>query len=433
MIRLTFAPLWVWSHWPRVVRVRSMALLFLCLTAIGYADIQATPGQAGLAEWRDAGPGTGCQGQGTRVAESGSLGSGTVLENLHVVRVEVQVQFSNLPATYEIWVGVPTGSQPTLGVDALAHSQVKRMIFDSQYYTCVPGSQTTAFRFHVGIASSQDVTVRYFVKDTGSNTWYTAATPYTVKRFYCHDAGIDTRQTFGDPNEEGRIELNPNAGLANVVFHDWVYRGGLFAGHMPWQNTTDRSGLARIQLYYDPGETQISASTLALFRRGHSSASETPSGDDPDRNTPALGVFLPLANDANLFASGSALEAGSKWSSRLNIAPQGEATSNHRWDYHPISVPTVYLKNEYVNFPLDKFNESGTRIASSQTHATKHIIVALADEADITPEDEVAWRYFASREYDALFTSGIYADSGPRVWTLTEGETSEFQQATVTQ
>lgn len=421
-----------WTKRRRMPKPLALALLVIGAHASANAEITVTPAQPGLAEWRDAGPGTNTQGAGTRFATS-TPGSGTVMENLHVLRVQVKASFTGLPESCEVWAGALG-----CGVDAQSHGSVRGLTFDNDTYTCVPlansNGTVSPLYFHVSNPSAeQSETVRYFIYDTSTETWYSATTEYVIKRFDCHDAGIDTRLTFGDPNAAGRIEANPNEPGRNVVFANWVYRGGLFAGHMPWQNGSDRSGTARIQFFYDPGETAIHASTLTLFRKGHMNSGTSIEGEDHDRGTPAMGVFKPLADDENLFTSGAALEAGSKWSTRLAITPQGEGTGTFRWDHHPISVPNVYLKNEYVNFPLDKYAENGTKILSTQSHAAKHLIVALASEADLSPEGAHQWRYFTSREYDALFTSGVYSNTQPRVWTLTEGEPSDFLELTVTE
>ncbi|MBX7131504.1 MAG: hypothetical protein K1X67_02385 [Fimbriimonadaceae bacterium] len=349
-----------------------------------------------------------------------------------MLRVEVKLSFSELPSGCEVYAGV-VGH----GLDAAVHTTVYGLTLGGYTYNSAQLSNSNStispFVFHIkdpssnGYGSSpRTVIVRFFVKDGSS--WSSATMECTVNRFNCFDAGIDSRKAFGDPNVEGRIEASSNAIAQSVVFSGWTYKGGLFAGNMPWQSSSDRSGLARTQFWFDPGSTGVTASVLTLFRKGYDNQNAA-----VDRGTPSLGVFMPLNNDANLVTSGASLESTSKWSTRLNISPAGNPSgTDHRWDQNPISIPTVYIKDEYVNFALQKYEEDGDLIQSTQTHNAKHLIVALSSESGLTSTGSLQWRYFASREYETAAT-GIYADSRPRVWTWTQGAPTAFSSASVSQ
>ncbi|MBX7134862.1 MAG: hypothetical protein K1X67_19515 [Fimbriimonadaceae bacterium] len=409
----------------------ALMLALVAASTASWATIAVTASQPGLQEWRQAGPGTGTQGSGTRFYHSSSS-SGTVTENAHVLRVEVKLAFTGLPSGCEVYAGAGT-----YGLDAAIHTTVYGLTLGGITYNAAQLSNSNStispFVFHIINPSSggydstpRTVTVRYFVKD--GSTWSSATMDCTINRFNCFDAGVDSRKAYGDPNVAGRIEASSNAIAQSVVFSGWTYRGGLFAGNMPWESSSDRSGLARTQFWFDPGSTTVTASVLTLFRKGYNNE------DDPnDRGSPNLGVFLPLSTDANLVTSGSSLESTSKWSTRLTVAPAGNPSgSSHRWDQNPISIPSVYLDDEYVNFALQKYAENGTVISSTQTHNAKHMVVALSDETGLTSTGTLQWRYFASREYETAST-GIYSDSRPRVWTLTQDNPTAFGTVSVSQ
>ncbi|MBX7135766.1 MAG: hypothetical protein K1X67_24120 [Fimbriimonadaceae bacterium] len=395
------------------------------LVASVRADLAVVPSHPGLAEWRDAGPGANTQGNGT--ITSGS----TVTGNLHVLRVEIQVLFSGLPEGYEVYVGTQSHGLDEFhdaihSVAIPAHSTLGTSGGGFYMKAALIGTPTerTPFIFHINnplsaVETSLTVPVFFAVKNTSTNVWAYAKQNYSIVRLNCNDAAIDTRLTFGDPNVAGEVVPDPNASAGYVKFGPWQYKGGLFVGNMPWLASQDRSGKSRIQFYYDDGSTPT-VRTLTVFHRN----------SGYDRGTcPTLGAFLPRSNDSNLF-SGQSLsqrESGLSWGNRWDINPRPVAeTATNEWDEEAISTVSTYLNDDFANFPLQKYQENGTLIAGAGTYSAGRVCLAVAEESTMTGSSPLGWRYFTSREFEDIFTEGIYTDCRPRVWGLTPGTLSDF-------
>ena len=219
-----------------------------------------------------------------------------------------------------------------------------------------------------------------------------------MTKLLCTEAAIDTRKAFGQPNTEGVLPGNPNAEATAVQFGAWYWRGGLFAGNALW-TSGDQSGLARTQLYNDlPVNAPFARATLSLMDLGKSSKF-------PGNVT--LGLYAPATSDSNLGSTESNVNWTTRWST---IAPRTTPGNPPDYSRDPISSITFadsYSGFAYCNWPL--------RVSSGTQPSLTKLCLAMTDET-VTNR----WRYFGSREYQALFTNNEVPqiDSRPRLWVV---------------
>lgn len=242
-----------------------------------------------------------------------------------------------------------------------------------------------------GIDSDSDGNVNYHA--------YTS-TAYTITKSLPNDASIDSRLFFGDANEAVEYDANPNTVARNVKFGLWTYKGGLFVGNMPWASR-DQSGVSRLQLFGGSSPATHRFAVLSLF---YLEKSENSSGSLD------IGAFFPASNDSNL----SVTETDSNWSNRWNIVPQSSEPNPADYSKYPVSrfsIGSTASTLEYVNWPLTKDTQTFDM-------ATQKVCLAIHDEGNQL--NSTVWRYFASREYQNLYSAFPQNDSRPRIWLLIE-------------
>lgn len=244
---------------------------------------------------------------------------------------------------------------------------------------------------------------------------------YDILKLTGGDSSIDTRKAFGQPNLDGALPGDANADAANVRFGPWNFKGGLFAGNMPWQ-TADQSGTSRFQLMslaasgFDLTEYHPQWVAATLYYVGTNSKANS---------SVEIGAFLPSATDANISVSESTLN----WANRWTIDPRATASSPPDFTRDPVdkfifdsggTTPTM----EYVNFQMVKPTGATWTMPDM---VWKNIAFALHDEGTHVTNGDAFWRYFAGKEYESLFSSDpIKGNSRPRVWGLNWSQVSGF-------
>jgi hypothetical protein len=241
---------------------------------------------------------------------------------------------------------------------------------------------------------------------------YTNTTAYSridvdVAKLLCNDASIDSRKAFGQPNLEGELPGDPNAEARSVNFGPWFYKGGLFVGNMPFASG-DQSGTARTQLYVASGGTgTLLGATLSMLDRG--TPKQATGGCE-------IGVYVPAATDANLASAENTVT----WSNRWNVLPRSTPSDPKDFSQDPISAFSFSTStvNDYANWSLN-----GT-FSVVPTMALSRLCLALTYEPDYINQGAAAWRYFGSKEHQALLASQFPDnDCQPRVWRV--GRVSE--------
>jgi hypothetical protein len=302
---------------------------------------------------------------------------------------------------------------PHVQIDGLPQGMVYEI--DSGYEVPVQFTST-------GVLSGGDVTVtvEYYLPGvaddpgTPGNEYVEARSvfekvTYTLNKVVCHDASVDSRKTHGQPNLDGQLPGDPNADAKNVNFGDWVWKGGLFAGRVPW-TANDYSGTARIQLYPQGATGYVPRLVaLTLFHQGPNSRFT----GDLD-----LGVFLPSDEDENLETTEGTLTWANKW----GIVPQADPADPPDDSVYPVSKRLLTGSfQDYVNWQLTTVSKQETKTSSMALQAL--CLAAHDEEAWSTTHS--AWRYFGSREYQALFpTEFPKNDCAPRLWVVTKGEST---------
>lgn len=261
-----------------------------------------------------------------------------------------------------------------------------------------------------------------------SNTYNTAV---SATRHNCDDSALDTRTGYGQPNREGQLPADPNAELRNIKFGTWVFSGGLFAGNMA-AGTKDRSGTARMQFWPPSNVTSI-----------------TPSGTDPDLGgplfytltlfdldkpalgsglgtvgSPLLGVWGRAVTDANSGSTETTVSWATRWLSITmedHGSSSGPGTYDQDWRMARYIRGTTAYGSEvgpYVNWPLTLTSMS----VSDGADAYDNLPYQLGLTVGLVEEEEqvstTVWRYFASREFEALQTTFPKTDSRPRIWCV---------------
>jgi hypothetical protein len=140
------------------------------------------------------------------------------------------------------------------------------------------------------------------------------------------DAAVDARKMHGQPNADGALpgldKLDGNAPARPINFGPWIYKGGLFAGNMPW-TSGDQSSAARTQLVFNSGGSgDLIFGTLAMLYMG------TPAGVTGSID---LGAFLPSSGDTNI----SATETSMTWDHQVGHRSEGHARHSSRLHARP--------------------------------------------------------------------------------------------------
>ncbi|RYG43997.1 hypothetical protein EON79_15860, partial [bacterium] len=206
--------------------------------------------------------------------------------------------YASMPAGFTYWSG------PTYRVVCGAESSVS-LVLASPDALSAATLKVFAVRTTYGTNKSTNPW-------TQSSEWSAQYVEYPIGKIAATATSIDTRKTFGQPNLEGELPGDANAPPAEINFHGWKHKGGLFIGHAPW-SYNDQSGLSRIQIS-SPGDTGVKAAILSMFQQGYHS-----------RFTTALnvGVYFPAATDPNLDVAASS----ARWPNRWNIAPRATVGS----------------------------------------------------------------------------------------------------------
>lgn len=238
---------------------------------------------------------------------------------------------------------------------------------------------------------------------------------YAISKLECGDVAVDSRKVFVAPNavvnwaEHPELIVDPNAGPRDAFFAYYTYRGGLFTGRMDWGWTRDQSGRALIQLTADPGTaTDPRLAVLTMLYLGK--------GKGADENV-SIGAYFPKTgtDEPNLTVPEGQTVWSTRWASvrpRPVVDPEDPQGENHAYDAvskvtFTSSSPSV---DEYVNWSL-KPNVGG------YLRGDKYRVAVCFDNWSSPPT--MAWRYFASKEFEMLFTTEFpFADSKPRVWDI---------------
>lgn len=224
---------------------------------------------------------------------------------------------------------------------------------------------------------------------------------YRARKFLCDDASIDSRRDYNQATAGNapfdlsvNPEADPNMAPRNLNFGEYTYRGGLFAGHMDFLATNDRSGTARIQLrpriqgeWWD-AEPRYAAA--ALFYMGTDESADGPM---------ELGhkTLQPEAPDYGI--------------SEL------EMTWDNRWFQTPSSTTASMVFGAGAGTVSEYRSIQFGHITDAPTFA---VSIMLTDEEDFAAAGLSGWRYFASEEYQlALSEHGFpYDDCAPRYWFI---------------
>jgi len=242
-----------------------------------------------------------------------------------------------------------------------------------------------------------------------NNNWVVISYTHTGQRvtYDCekkaplHVASIDSRRCYGQPNAEGALMADANAELRNPAFPNWVYKGGLFVGMMPWQ-TGDQSGLARCQLLFEEINQQLYIGapeprlvSLACFDMGRPSS-----------------VGGDIVVGAYSVTAGATPPYRFTWDNRWSIAPRTTPSTPPDHSCDPWSTNTLSSSSqEYVNWLLTDITQT-----TRSYWIMGGIVLALNGESQVTWP---VWRYFASPAYQSLFpTTPILSDCQPRLWVI---------------
>jgi hypothetical protein len=231
------------------------------------------------------------------------------------------------------------------------------------------------------------------------SSWYGT---YDLARTALSDSGIDSRKTYGQPNREGQLPGDANALPRPTNFGDWIYKGGLFAGFMPF-TTGDLSGLARTQLYAASAtHSNTQLATVVLLDTGtRSNLSTVPI---------TLGAFCPAAGDTNI----NTTESNVTWTTRWSITPR--TTPSDPPDPTQDPTETVTFSGAATNYGSWNLCKVTTSSVTMPTTGLTRICIAMHDEPNM--QASPMWRYFGSKEYQPLFSTYPNNDSAPRLWVL---------------
>lgn len=236
----------------------------------------------------------------------------------------------------------------------------------------------------------------------GSNTYIAShGWEYEVDKILCLDGSVDGRIAYGQQNAPYKDDasdatlknahVDPNSPPLNLNFGSWVYRGGLFAGEMRVADR-DYSSRAHMQFWGEDSGSAFMAS-LNLFHLG-------PRQD-------ATGAFT--LNAYTFDENTNKTEMNSTWATRAML----EAPTN----YVPVSsfpITSGWTEQRYVSWPLAKWDTTNNVFG---TLYTDRVAIYPTD----LPSNASVWRYFASREYQAIGGwSFPISDSRPRIWTIEE-------------
>jgi hypothetical protein len=334
-------------------------------------------------------------------------------ENVHALGLKMRyhARYFNPPGTYSVSINV---HQP----NGFAYTEVGGTIlqgWDPALGNPPAGTVSSEWiRYEIGPGSlPHDIPINYLHKQNGKlangTLWFVFRethfhdmvettvvynAKYSVNKQLLLDASIDSRKAFGQPNDQ-TWPVSPNQELRNLNFGAWTFRGGLFAGHMPLA-TGDFSGTGRIQLWVENPVADTFYSTLTLVHLG------------PPPGNAIPGVPFPgAAVDLHAFAP-----SGSSSTTEMT------ATWANRWSPSS-SLDSVQFSSSAIDFANWQVTQSSSSSYNTPSAAREKLIVGV-DEANF-PVGEAAWRYFASREYEAIGWSTLDFpkwDSRPRLWGL---------------
>jgi hypothetical protein len=241
---------------------------------------------------------------------------------------------------------------------------------------------------------------------------------YVIAKVSPSVQAVDTRKMYGQPNIDGGLVADANADIRNVNFYNWVFKGGIFLGNMPF-GSGDNSGLSRIQVSMGTTVYTPVASSLSMMYLGV-----------PPGQTPGLKIGLwpwaqSLANPTQ-YDSGANLN----WATQWVPASTTLSTTNVAWPFvdgtqtSSVTLSSSTPTKEYLNWPI-KFSAP---TASTTYYAFPGIptglpygfMVAVADEQTFFDTSETGWAYFADSAFQALPVNAIAPlnDSAARVWNV---------------
>lgn len=317
-----------------------------------------------------------------------------------IAQMGMQAKSSTLPARETVNYPVSANTMSTAAVPALTMNIADGEEVSIDYIG--DSSQSLPVNSFINVMVRKVVKYHYY--DTVALVWKTQITityqrvKYGLaKRGAVYAASIDSRTCYGQPNLDGQYMADPNSDPRNVSFAGWVYKGGLFAGNMPW-STGDQSGLARIQLFFGEylPDPLVRLSTLTCYYMGCPSTAS---------NEVGIGAYL-----------GQSATGPYYWSTKWAVTPRTTPFDPPDYTQDPFQVVNFTSSStaqEYCNWSI-------TRITSTSRTcygATNNGFVLAMDGENSTYGPY--WRYFASPAYQALFSSVQYLnDCAPRIWNI---------------
>lgn len=352
-----------------------------------------------------------------------------------------------LALTFHVYAKTVSDEHEHVEYDIALRAPARKPSEGSNLTTIVPpGSPTTAdCGYHHGIGTTQDQSITFYVPASDGTvdmcvkkTWFDGTSPnwvaktdylkyrLTITRRSCDDAAVDSRRTFGQPNAEGIIQPTENDPYSTLNFGSWKYNGGLYVGVMqPRSVTTDRSGVARIQLWPQgsaPSSSTVFATvTLRYLGKGkYRSPNTYPVGTALPAATeagfPDIGAYVRAPSDSNAARTDSDVD----WDTRWGIDPKDEelglGVTNRPDQYYAILRDALSGSNNWYNWPITRVNLTTDYLTDNFTYGValarpNENALASGTATLTTPE----WVNFASNEYSALVTGREW---GPRVWTI---------------
>ncbi len=221
---------------------------------------------------------------------------------------------------------------------------------------------------------------------------------FNVAKCAALNASIDTRVTYGVPNDAGVLPgADPNASLGPLNYTPWWYSGGLFVGNAPWIDN-DGSGRSRTQFWPQGVTSALTPNCYSTFVAFYLGTTTAYSGNM------TVGLFTPASSDNPAGTS----EATANWPNRwASLDPGGAGTFITSYAF----TPTSNL-NDYYNFHMG---------VNQPLNALQYLALVNTQEQSFQQNNTQAWRYFASRWYTASLLNPAfpYTDCAPRLWVVT--------------
>lgn len=284
-----------------------------------------------------------------------------------------------------LWTGLSSGEE--VGIDLICGSDDKVLAAKIS----VGVHETSVYRYYEN---------GHWWKTTTQN-WQVVT--YDIQKAIPTVASIDSRTCYGQPNLDGALIADANAEARNPSFAGWLFKGGLFAGNMPWQ-TGDQSGTARVNASFGMPPTQVPENLrMVAFTMFHTGMPASVAGPLQ------VGAFLSSSNPITPWTWD-----GSQW----GVAPRSTPTVPPDYSQDPISAVTLDSQavGEYANWSQTVLTPDSRTTPLSVLACT---VFAVCDEGAFAGAGQAGWRYFSSPAYEAAHPDEpILNDSRPRQWRV---------------